>query len=137
MKDRGAFYPPSGTGPSKLAPRHAAGVRPAAAGEPAPPSRILLVEDQPSTREVLAACLAQDCHGVETVASGLAALEALRTGTFDLVVTDQGLPDIPGDRLARVVKEVSPRTSVLLLPSFGELEASDEPPPGVDIVIGK
>jgi CheY-like chemotaxis protein len=89
--DRAIGIPPSATG---ILP----GAKPAAR-----PLRILLVEDHPSTREMLARLLAHRRHRVTAVGSLAEARAAVAAasseGQFDLVICDVGLPDGTGVEL--------------------------------------
>jgi CheY-like chemotaxis protein len=62
--------------------------------------RILLVEDEPTTREILAEVLRGDGYTVDTVAGVSAANVCLRSLAYELVVADWLLPD--GDGVAVV-----------------------------------
>ena len=68
--------------------------------EPAPaetPSlRILFVEDDPTTRTVLARLLRKAGHVVSTAASVRDGIDRANNGEFDLLVSDIGLPDGSG-----------------------------------------
>jgi len=82
--------------------------------------------------------LAADQHQVETATDGRDGLEKLRTGHFDLIVTDRSMPKMSGDQLAVAAKRLSPETPVLLLTGFGELMADQgERPEGVDLIVSK
>jgi PAS domain S-box-containing protein len=67
--------------------------------------RILLVEDHEDTRLVFQAILSQKGHAVESVATGEAALGLAATQTFDLVISDLGLPDLSGTELMTILRE--------------------------------
>jgi DNA-binding NtrC family response regulator len=89
-------------------------------------------------RQVVARFLAIDEHLVETANNGREALSHLQTATFDLVITDRAMPEMGGDELASMVKVLAPATPVLMLTGFGDLmEAADQQPEGVDLVIPK
>ena len=53
----------------------------------APTARVLVVDDEPSMRQMLSFALRREGYDVSTADDGRAALEALRDGRFDLVVT--------------------------------------------------
>lgn len=61
--------------------------------------QILLVEDDRILCEFLEQLLRRDGHCVTISATGLAGLEALRTGEFDLMILDRMLPELDGMRL--------------------------------------
>lgn len=77
----------------------------AAAGpEPPPPAKqardILVVDDSVTSRMLLKNILETGGHRVKTASDGLDALTALRTGHFDLVVSDVQMPRMDGFDLA-------------------------------------
>lgn len=111
---------------------------PAVADPPARPLRVLLVDDEPAVRDVVAKFLAFDGHRVRPAAGGAEALRHLEAEPFDLLVVDRAMPGMTGDELAAAVAAGSPETAVLLLSGFGDLMlAAGEHPPGVDLVAGK
>ena len=67
--------------------------------------RILIADDSPASRSLVAAALA-DVSGVEIarVSSGIEAIKLLTTTTFDLILTDVNMPDINGLELLRFIK---------------------------------
>ena len=67
--------------------------------------RILIADDSPASRSLVAAALA-DVSGVEIarVSSGIEAMKLLTTTSFDLVLTDVNMPDINGLELLRFIK---------------------------------
>ena len=76
------------------------------APEPVTPSGlILLVEDDPDTREVACHFLTRAGHVVETAPDGVIALEKLRQKRYDLLITDLGLPVLGGEGLIRQVRD--------------------------------
>jgi CheY-like chemotaxis protein len=85
-------------------------------------TRVLVVEDAPDIREVLTILLAAE--GAEVVASGRGA-EAIALATdqkFDVVLTDLGLPDVPGEVLIRQLRAM-PSTRgvpVAVITGYGE-----------------
>jgi CheY-like chemotaxis protein len=100
--------------------------------------RILVVDDEPAVREVVTEYLTGDGHSVETATGGREGLEKFLGGWFDLVITDQGMPEMAGDQLAVAVKRVAPNKPVVLLTGFGDLMmASGEKPVGVDVILSK
>lgn len=89
------------------------------------PQRILVVDDDPVTREVARLMVSKAGHKVQAAASGEAALKALRNRSFDLVLLDmhmggmdgvetalaiRGLPGIAQPRIVALTADVSPET---------------------------
>ncbi|HTO02932.1 MAG TPA: ATP-binding protein, partial [Opitutus sp.] len=63
------------------------------------PMRLLLVEDDDSSLETFSRLLRRDGHDVVPVSTVVDALAAANSGTFDLVISDIGLPDGTGIEL--------------------------------------
>jgi nitrogen-specific signal transduction histidine kinase/CheY-like chemotaxis protein len=112
--------------------------RPAHAGPSSGPLHVLVVDDEPIARDVLGEYLMGDGHTVDTAVNGREAFEKFKTGRYALVITDRAMPEVGGDQLAAMVKEVAPDTPVILLTGFGDLmNAAGEKPDGVDMVVKK
>jgi two-component system nitrogen regulation response regulator GlnG len=72
----------------------------------APTGTILVADDEESIRWVLERACVQQGHTVTTVASGTAALDALRSRPYDLALIDVRMPDLSGlDVLSRARAE--------------------------------
>lgn len=66
-------------------------------------TRVLVVDDEPTVREVVAGYLRRDGHQVSEAADGPTALRLLDSEPFDLVVLDMMLPGVNGlDILRRI-----------------------------------
>jgi two-component system response regulator MtrA len=77
-------------------------------------ARILLVEDDPSIREVTAIGLRNAGFTVETAADGVAGLERFASGSFDLVLLDVMLPRLDGLEACRAIRRTSTIPIVML-----------------------
>ena len=100
--------------------------------------RILAVDDDPVTLMVTVECILSEHHDVETAVNGRDAFEKYKAGQFDLVVTDQGMPEMNGLQLAAAIKQVTPATPVILLTGYGQaLPAQGESATAVDLVVSK
>jgi DNA-binding response OmpR family regulator len=76
---------------------------------------ILLVEDDPTIGEVLAASLRSHAYDVEWARTGAEALERAATGPVDLVLLDLGLPDIDGVEVCRQLRRLQPGCVLVML----------------------
>ena len=81
---------------------------------------ILLVEDDASVRESVAAVLRDEGYDVTTANDGQEAMRALQAGT-DLVVADLVMPHVDGRSLLRWIMQNHPATSVILMTGFGTI----------------
>ena len=89
-------------------------------------ARILLVEDDPSIREVTAMGLRAAGFEVDTAADGLAGLEKWRKAEPDLVLLDVMLPRMDGLEVCREIRRDS-TTPVVMLTARGDT---------IDVVVG-
>jgi two-component system KDP operon response regulator KdpE len=83
--------------------------------------RVLVVDDEPQIRRALRLILRANGYQVAEVASGEAALDALATQSFDLVILDLVLPDLDGVEVCRRLREWS-RLAVVVLSAHGDEE---------------
>ena len=77
-------------------------------------ARILLVEDDPSIREITAIGLGHAGFTVETASDGAAALERFASEPFDLVLLDVMLPRLDGLEVCRAIRRTSTVPVVML-----------------------
>jgi CheY-like chemotaxis protein len=85
------------------------------------PSRILLVEDHEPSLKTLARLLRNLGHTVRTAATKAQALQAAEAESFDLVITDLGLPDGDGCDVLRRLQEIRSIKGIALT-GFGQDE---------------
>lgn len=77
-------------------------------------STVLVVEDERKIRDLVRGYLEREGLGVLTTASGAEAITIARAHEPDLVVLDLGLPDVPGEEVARELRTFS-RVPILML----------------------
>jgi len=82
----------------------------------------LVVEDDEDMRSLIAFTLSTQGFDVTSVESGLAAVEAVRTGNPDLVTLDLGLPGIDGIEACRRIREISDAYVVMITSRDDEVE---------------
>jgi two-component system, sensor histidine kinase len=98
-----------------------------AAPEPAPPLRVLGVEDNPFGRVVLNTILTELGHQAEFIGQGEAATERIAQGTFDAVLMDMVLPGIDGIETIKRIRRLSPpfgRIAIIGVSGRGDDEAA-------------
>ncbi|WP_431270413.1 ATP-binding protein [Dankookia sp. P2] len=117
---------PAATGPDAAA----AEAEGAATGlaAPAPPSRILLVDDDPLIIRSTADLLEDLGHSVLEAESGAKALAILAGGAaVDLLVTDYAMPGMTGLEVALAARRLRPGLRVVLASGFVDLAAGTPP----------
>ncbi|WFE36161.1 SpoIIE family protein phosphatase [Micromonospora sp. WMMD975] len=92
------------------------------------PARVLIADDNADMREYLTRLLRSAGHRVQAVADGQAALDAARTNTPDLVVSDVMMPRLDGLQLVSALRAETRTagTPVLLLSARAGQEAAIE-----------
>src|SRR4029453_14916086 len=85
-------------------------------------NRILVVDDEPSMREMLAIMLFKEGFEVLVAESRAAAAKVFAQGAVDMVITDVKLPDGDGIEILRHVKSASPETVVIVMTAYGSTE---------------
>lgn len=81
-------------------------------------SRVLVVDDESSIRELLAKTLALAEYDVDTAPDGRAALERLRLGHYDLLIADLKMPGMDGLTLIREAKRLKADIPVIIITGF-------------------
>jgi len=100
--------------------------------------RILLVEDADDIRDAFGVLLRAEGAEVATASTGRQAVELAGREPFDILLTDLGLPDIPGDILIReVLATTRLRPHVVVVTGYGEPYASRAREAGADVVLTK
>lgn len=105
--------------------------------------KILCIDDEPLLRELVKEMLLRDGHEVEVSDGGQAGLDQFRSARengkpFDVVITDLGMPYLDGRQVAKIVKQESPQTPVVMLTGWGALIREDgSTPEQVDVIISK
>ena len=92
-------------GAEEFTPKTAPAPRPAAGAAPMKRRRILLVEDHYPTLSVLTRLLTRAGHRVTAADSVAAALDEAAKDTFDIVLSDLGLPDGTGHELMMQLRD--------------------------------
>jgi two-component system response regulator PilR (NtrC family) len=89
-------------------------------------SRILVVEDEKSMREVLKILLEGEGYEVFCAKNGEEGLSVMNGEIFDLIITDIKMPGGDGFQVLKKVQEMSPETIVLMITAFGTTESAVE-----------
>ncbi|WP_339703355.1 sigma-54 dependent transcriptional regulator [uncultured Marixanthomonas sp.] len=88
--------------------------------------KILIVEDDIAFGKMLATFLERKKFSVTTTSTGTNGKELLKDEEFDLLITDLKLPDTNGMALLEHVKETYPKTRVILMTGYAEVNTAVE-----------
>ena len=84
--------------------------------------KILIVDDDPHTRRVLALNLRKEQHEVTECAGVLEAKRTIQAADFDAILTDQKMPDGDGLQVLAAAMEADPAISVVVVTAFATVE---------------
>lgn len=101
------------------APQSASGISRATVKKP--PSRVLVVDDEPLIRWSVTETLARLGFAVEQASDARSALRELTAGggDFDVVLLDLRLPDMNDLSLLATIRQLQPAAAVILMTAFG------------------
>lgn len=100
--------------------------------------RILLVEDATDIRDVFTMLLEAAGAQVYATGSGREAAEKAAREDFDIVLTDLGLPDLPGEMVIRQIRKTARRRPrVVVITGYDEPFTSRARAAGADVVLTK
>jgi two-component system CheB/CheR fusion protein len=100
--------------------------------------RILVVEDAADIREVFTVLLRAEGAQVVAAANGREATDAATHQHFDVILSDLGLPDVPGDVLIRqLLTSARKGTRVVVITGYGEPYLTRARQAGAEVVFTK
>ena len=101
-------------------------------------SRILLVEDAKDIRDVFTLLLQVEGARVTATGTGREAIDAATQRDFDIVLTDLGLPDIPGDMVIRqILSTIRRRPWIVVVTGYDEPFVGRARQAGANVVLTK
>lgn len=101
-------------------------------------TKILLVEDDRDIRDAFVLLLRAEGAEVTPTATGREAAALAAEGDFDVLLTDLGLPDVPGDMVIRHVLATAARPPwVVVVTGYGEPFTTRAREAGADVVMQK
>lgn len=83
-------------------------------------SKILLVEDEVKTAEMLKEALVDEGINVDWVTNGKDALSLIKPGNYDLVILDLKLPEMTGDEILEHLRKIDPYVDVIVYTNYQE-----------------
>jgi len=82
-------------------------------------ARVLVVDDEKAMVLALKGLLAKEGYQVETAGSGEAAVGAIETGDFHVVITDLSMQGIGGMEVLERARRVNPDVAVIMITAYG------------------
>ena len=91
-----------------------------------PHIRLLLVDDEEGVRTIFGTVLQEAGYSVETAESGQEGWQRFQgNNPWDVAIVDRAMPGMGGEELAKLIKETSPRTALIMI--TGAPDAIEEP----------
>ncbi|MDH4211111.1 MAG: sigma-54 dependent transcriptional regulator [candidate division WOR-3 bacterium] len=84
-------------------------------------TNILIVEDEKNQRILLRRALERKDYTVQEAESGEEAVTKFEQGSFDIVLLDQRLPDIPGIEVLTKIRKINPMIPVIIVTAFANV----------------
>jgi len=88
-------------------------------------ARILVIDDEPSVRELLCAMLIEDGYDVAEAADGKAGMDLFRERRADLVITDLIMPEKEGIETILELRRHFPEVKIIAMSGGGIIDAGD------------
>jgi DNA-binding response OmpR family regulator len=85
--------------------------------------RILVVEDDLAIRQLSAEALTSSGYQVETAEDGAAGWEALQGSNYDLLITDNNMPNVSGVELVKMLRSAGMTLPVVMASGTPPVEA--------------
>jgi two-component system response regulator PilR (NtrC family) len=89
-------------------------------------AKVLVIDDEPGMRRILEVNLRRDGHVVVEAEGAAAGIDLLKREDFDVILTDQKMPDGSGLDVLHAAQEDDPTTSVIFLTAVGTVELAVE-----------
>ncbi len=86
--------------------------------------RVLVVDDEPFIRDMLADFLGLEGFEVQTADDGQSALEHIQRESYDLVLSDLKMPRMGGIELLESLTRIAPNTVAIIMTGFGTVETA-------------
>ncbi len=91
-----------------------------------PKAKILIVDDEIGTRDILQQILKEMKYDVQAVANGYKAIEIIKEEKFDVLITDIRMPGIDGLSVLEVAKKIDPDIEVIMITAYASLKSAIE-----------
>lgn len=84
--------------------------------------RLLLIEDELTTAELVCESLREAGYEVEHAADGRRGLECALSGTWDLIIADRTLPGLDGIEIVQTLRQRGLNVPILMLSALGDVD---------------
>lgn len=85
------------------------------------PLSILVIDDEDVICEACELVLSENGHAVTARNDGKAGLNAIRQGTYDILLLDMKLPDIDGMEILKTVQKEKPGLCIIVMTGYSSI----------------
>ncbi len=89
-------------------------------------TQIMVVDDEEGIVELIKSDLQDHGHKITGCTDTEYAIERIKKEVYDLIITDLKMPKIPGVEFVKKVKEISPKTDLVVMTGFPSVETAVE-----------
>jgi DNA-binding response OmpR family regulator len=89
------------------------------------PPRVLIVDDDPAVRDILAAVLRHEGWNADAVSDGERAIESLQLRPYDAMILDLLMPRVDGTGVIAYVREQNLKMPVIVLSAVSKMHELD------------
>jgi two-component system, NtrC family, response regulator AtoC len=88
--------------------------------------QVLVIDDEPAIRQILAASLSRAGHAVDTAGSGFEAMKRLAKGDVDVALCDINMPDQSGIDVVRQARAAGIDATFIMMTAYSSLDTAIE-----------
>lgn len=88
--------------------------------------QVLVVDDEPAIRQIIAANLTRAGHSVALAGGGHEALKRLMKGDVDVALCDLNMPDLTGIDVIRQARSMGVETTFILMTAYSSVDTAIE-----------
>jgi len=101
-------------------------------------AKILVIDDEEEIRQLISTILSNNGNEIQVAVNGEEGLRLLKQDSFDVIITDLGMPRMSGYEVAKKAKLLDAKVPVIMVTGWGtQLDEKKLKQSGVDLVISK
>ncbi len=85
--------------------------------------RIMVVDNEDNICDIYKKVLIHEGYDVESFLDGSTAIDSFSKKSFDIVITDLKMPKIDGFHVIKRVREMSPKTDIIVITGYATLDS--------------
>ena len=99
-------------------------------------ANIMIIDDEPEIGVLLSEILSSQGHQTCVFDSGKAGIEALKEGSYEILITDLGMPGVSGWEVVNITRQIRPGVVIGIITGW-DISEEEAKQKGVDFLINK